>query len=348
MAETVDPGVDESELEEPLTPAELDRIGNAARRATRILSPTARRVVLPESYLKSIASAARFTDAHRAIVLNAARPFLDMQKQFGLSTQGKFAGIVAQLTKSIDFGVLGNASKIAGNFVDLHASWLKDLGPALAAMRATFYPKNLREVEDLDFDAVETLTMSDGIPLYGIPRAEIAASLIGADSMGERRRILGTRWKPISADCRAVIDSCSSRTVARHIPFARLALDALDAGHTAPAQALAASLIDTIVTDYFGKDRTKYTPHPKGKRTTDAYYELTIRDLIAFAPIWQAYQQFDKAKGDKVPTTFSRHASAHSVSARQYSRRNAVQGLMLVCSLLYRIDETAAALESAA
>jgi negative regulator of replication initiation len=31
------------------------------------------------------------------------------------------------------------------------------------------------------------------------------------------------------------------------------------------------------------------------------------------------------------------------VSPRQFNRRNAVQGLMLACSLLYRLDEEAVA-----
>ncbi|WP_194520847.1 hypothetical protein [Cellulosimicrobium sp. JZ28] len=127
-------------------------------------------------------------------------------------------------------------------------------------------------------------------------------------------------------------------------PFA---LDALDAGHTAAAQALSGSLVDSILTDYFGDDRYKYTPN-KGTRTKDAYDEFTFRQFVAFAPMWQAYQQFYVTEGDKVPSTFSRNATAHTVSPRQFNRRNAVQGLMFVCSLHYRLDEEAAALNPAA
>ncbi|WP_284982855.1 hypothetical protein [Arthrobacter sp. efr-133-TYG-118] len=42
--------------------------------------------------------------------------------------------------------------------------------------------------------------------------------------------------------------------------------------------------------------------------------------------------------------TFSRNATAHTVSPRQFNRRNAVQGIMVACSLLYRLDEKAQAL----
>jgi hypothetical protein len=63
--------------------------------------------------------------------------------------------------------------------------------------------------------------------------------------------------------------------------------------------------------------------------------------------MWQTYQQFFVADGDKVPMTFSRNATAHTVSPRQFNRRNAVQGIMVACSLLYRLDEEARALEVA-
>ncbi|MGH2368780.1 MAG: hypothetical protein ACRDI2_11340 [Chloroflexota bacterium] len=65
------------------------------------------------------------------------------------------------------------------------------------------------------------------------------------------------------------------------------------------------------MTAYFGKeDRTNFTPNRKGTRTTSAYEEFTVRQFIAFAPMWQAYQQFWVEDGDYVPTTFSRNFDA--------------------------------------
>lgn len=61
--------------------------------------------------------------------------------------------------------------------------------------------------------------------------------------------------------------------------------------------------------------------------------------------MWQAYQQFDPANGDKIPGTFSRHATAHTVSKRQYNRRNAVQALLFACSLIFRFNEVAVDVE---
>lgn len=112
-------------------------------------------------------------------------------------------------------------------------------------------------------------------------------------------------------------------------------------GHSSAAQALAGSLIDSLVTAYFGKDRYQYTPDKNGKRTTKAYDEFTVRQFVAFAPMWQAYQQFWVDDGDTVPTTFSRNATAHTVSSRQFNRRNTVQALLFATSLLYFFDEQA-------
>ena len=102
--------------------------------------------------------------------------------------------------------------------------------------------------------------MADGIALYSIPQTSIAKALIRAETAAKRREILGRRRKAISADCRKAVEGLRSEAVATYAPFALAALDALDNSHTEAAQALTGSLIDSLLTAYFGKDRYKYTP----------------------------------------------------------------------------------------
>ncbi|MUN62874.1 hypothetical protein GMA12_06920 [Kocuria sediminis] len=324
----------------------------------RSLAPTAKlqTFTISDSTLKNIAAISRVAETQQATVASAMKPLLDVQsawhKQFVVInsdifksldlTQASLNLVASQLTGNTDFGIAQSAAKFAAH----QTTWLKGIGPAIAAMHAAFYPPNLRSIESLQFEEVEQIVMVDGIPLYGLPRAATAEALIRADGASKRRDILGRRWKTISADCRTAVEGCTSGAVAPYISFAVAALDALDAGHTEAAQALAGSLVDAILNSYFGKNRTKYTPDRKGKRTKDAYDEFSVRQFIAFAPLWQTYQQFFVTDGDKVPTTFSRNATAHTVSPRQFSRRNALQGLMVACSLLYRLDEEAAIAES--
>lgn len=317
-------------------------------------------VTLPESTLRNIAAISRIADTQQAMVASAIKPILEAQaawqKQFPVINSDIFKNhalaqsnlnlIASQLTKSIDFGIAESVAKIAAQFTAQQAAWLKSIGPAIASMRAAFYPANLRSIEGLKFEEVEQVAMVDGIPLYGVPRTSTAEALIRADGASKRREILGRRWKTISADCRDAMESCTSEAVAPYVHFTVAAIDALDAGHTEAAQALAGSLVDAILSSYFGKDRYKYTPDKKGKRTKDAYDEFSVRQFIAFAPMWQTYQQFFVTDGDKVPATFSRNATAHTVSRRQFNRRNAVQGLLVACSLLYRLNEEAVALET--
>ena len=319
---------------------------------------------LPESAFKNIIAFSGIVEAQQALVADAIKPMLEAQAAWMKQISGTIANdavksmllaygsIGEQLTKNLDLGgiaaSLADVSRITSMFAEQQSALLKNLGPAIAAMRANFYPPNLRAIEGLKFADVETVVMVEGIALYGLPRTATADALIRASGQSARRRILGGQWRTISADCRTVVLDCESAAVAPYVPFAVAALDALDAGHTAAAQALVGSLIDAILTAYFGNDRYKYTPDRNGRRTKDAYDEFSIRQFVAFAPIWQAYQQFFVANGDKVPATFSRNATAHTVSPRQFNRRNALQGLMLACSLLYRLDEEAALLEAEA
>lgn len=259
--------------------------------------------------------------------------------------QSQIGLIAGHLSKSVDFSGIGLMSDAVAKMVAQQTSWLERIGPLVTDFRAAFYPANLHAIDGLDFERVEAVVMADGIPLYGVPRTSIAEALLNAETAATRRDILGRQWKAISADCRETVGGCTSETLEPYVPMAVKALDALDTGHTEAAQALAGAIIDTLVKGYFGKDRTKYTPHPQGKRTNEAYNDFTVREYVAFAPMWQAYQQFDPANGDKIPGTFSRHATAHTVSKRQYNRRNAVQALLFACSLIFRFNEVAVDVE---
>lgn len=270
----------------------------------------------------------------------------DVYRIVGLG-QSNLTALNAVLAKNVDFGFGGAAARLASRFASQQTSWLKSIGPLLEKLKTGFYPSNLEDIEGLSIQEVESVVMLDGIALYGVPRREIAEQLIRAKTTQARRSTLGRRWKAISADCRTAVEGCASAGVASYTPFALAALDALDSQHTKAAQALAASLVDTLVNGYFGNDRYKYTPDKHGKRTTKEYENFTVREFIAFAPLWQAYQKFTTEDGDRVPNTFSRHASVHGVSARQFSRRNAMQALLFATGLLVFLDEEASALEAA-
>lgn len=251
------------------------------------------------------------------------------------------ARTVSAVTRGIDFGGIAESLKLFSAYAARQTAWMETLGPTLAGLRAAVYPPNLIDAVGLGSGRLKTVVMSDGIPLYGVPRQEIAEALLEAESFAARRAILEARGSEISSDCRRLVESCTSDEVRTWSQFALAAITAFEEGHAQAAQSMSATLVDTIVTAYFGTSRHTYMPHPQGKRTQDPYYEFTAREFLAFTPIWQAYQHFFPDKGDDVPTAFNRHATAHTVDPAQFNPANAVHGLMLACSLVYRMEEIA-------
>lgn len=260
----------------------------------------------------------------------------DIFKTYAL-VQPNLANIAARLVANSDLGQ-GIASKALVDLARIQTSWLGSISEDLARIQRGFYPPNLRDIDDISIELVERVVMVDGIALYGVPRTSVAQALLHADGAPARRRILGRRWKQISADCHDLAERIPDCGLQDYSTSVRAALDALDAGHAPAAQALAATIVDTILRRQV-PNWVQYTPARSGNRTTEKFDELNTRLFIAFAPIWQAYQVFDAKDVNSIPTVFSRHASAHSVGRRQFNRRNALQGILLACGLLYRLAE---------
>lgn len=349
------------EEKEELTPEEQEELRKSAERLRRAIDPIANylpKFTLPQmpqigfsqDLIEKLTGATGFYDQIAKSLLpaipvqdvwskNLGIINSDLLKRFG-ATQLQMQPVLEQLNKRLDFG-LPSGAKWAEQFASYQPAWFKDLESTLERLRVSPYPPNLREIEDLRWEEVEVVVIGDGIGLFATPRTSIAEALVRAETAAKRREILGRRWKAISEDCRTMVEACRTEAVSSYVASAVAAMDALDSGHSKAAQALTASLIDTMLTAYFGEDRKNFTPDRKGKRTTDAFYEVSFREFIAVAPMWQAYQQFRVEDGDRVPTTFNRHATAHTVHPQQFTRRNAVQALMFASGLICFFDDLA-------
>jgi hypothetical protein len=280
----------------------------------------------------------------QATLATTLRPF-DFQSGWldqwrgALTNVPDISSVAAQVFKSIDFRFAETAAKLVEGF----AAQQESLFSAVASIRfpppSSYYPANLAGIDDLTLDQIRQVVMDEGIALYGAPRQRTAERLIRAEDSAARRAVLGKQGQSILEDCRAVAATWRSPAVAPYKAPAMAALDALSAGHSLAAQALAGSLVDVIVTSWFGKG-SEYVPGG-GTTTSQAYDELTIREFIAFAPIWSAHLKFYPGTGDPVPRMFNRHATVHTVSPRQFNRRNAIQGMLLVCGALSFIDHEA-------
>lgn len=207
-----------------------------------------------------------------------------------------------------------------------------------------FLPPNLRDhADEIRVSEVRAFLEAEGIALYLVPRGRTALRLLRADNRAARRRILGDSYSTIIDDCVAVLEAVSSEIVADEVNFVLDGVGAMRAGHHRSAQALFTVTLDSLIPRLHSDINTRraITNRKKGAEVPDAIDEMNIRDAFVWLPIWNAHEEFWTKKGDKVPYYYSRHASVHGASPRQFSKRNCVQVLMLVTSLIGYADRLA-------
>lgn len=206
-----------------------------------------------------------------------------------------------------------------------------------------FIPENLAEVDDdVTLKQVLALVKEDGIPLYVVPRSNIVRDLVYSDSAIQRRGVLVECKELIFEDCRGALNRISSEYALEMKSFILSGLDAVEAGYVEAAQALFTNTLDTVHQNFWGQDvesRRIISNRVEGAELPEMIVNMGFRDTFVFAPIWHSHIRFWKNKGDEIPAKYSRHASIHGVSRRQYKLENCIQVLMLVTSLLVYIDE---------
>lgn len=193
-------------------------------------------------------------------------------------------------------------------------------------------PPNLHGIGTFRFKTLMELA-DEGITLYWVPGPRVARRLVAASTTKARRRILNDAAATILDDCDAVLDRCTAPATMTAVAYTRKAIAAARDGHTEAAQALAANTLDTMLVDTFGWHGSRQlTSHKAGAREELARTE--VRYYLVVAPIHQVYQTFWTDRGDQVPSAFSRHASAHAVGPKQFTRRATVQAIMLNTSFI--------------
>ncbi|MFE3037030.1 hypothetical protein ACFXKY_35925 [Streptomyces canus] len=234
----------------------------------------------------------------------------------------------------------GVAARLRESMEPVHAfmrQYWHDMFATLESLKDYIYPPNLREAQP-SIREFEQLLLEEGIPLMWVPGPKVVRALLDAPDAVERRRVIGRRWKGIVTHCSTVIDSVDHPDLQESRGFALDCVAALRDGHNNPAQALAANLLDSLMRSHFrSADRVKLTSNKKGGAKFDLN-DHEVRVALTFAPVWYAHAEYWPKNGDPIPRVFGRHPSAHGVSRSQYSRINAVYGLMLVTSVLKFFD----------
>ena len=211
----------------------------------------------------------------------------------------------------------------------------------IRGFRRALLPPNLRDyVEEIEIHQVQNFLEQEGIPLYLVPHGDRALRLLRAKDRAGRRKVLSSCYKSIIKDCAAVLEEASQTVIGDELTFVLDALGAMQAGFSRSAQAMLTVTLDTLIYRFYPDQalRRSITNRPKEADPPEIIDAMSMHEAMVWLPIWNAHEQFWKHKGDQVPRYYSRHASVHGVSSRQFSKRNCIQVLMLVTSLIGYAD----------
>lgn len=185
-------------------------------------------------------------------------------------------------------------------------------------------------LEDYDYGLLEQLILDEGLALAWVVEPDLLAQLLTAESESKRREILTARWEDITDHCCKLLDKVRSQELAEWRGFALKVAHALRHDNPEAAQALAASLIETMLVGNFTYDGKR----ERMKRKNRPQISLgAISRGIVYGGLWGVFLKF-RTDRDPIPSRFSRHASAHAVSTTQYTLTNSVIAFMHVVAYL--------------
>lgn len=203
-----------------------------------------------------------------------------------------------------------------------------------------FLPPNLRSFShQITPGEVYDFLENEALPLYLVPRGDVALRFVKAKDAPSRRRILNDRFDAIVKDCEKVIEDATDPWVSTEAHFLLDGIGAVGSGHYASAQAIFTLVLDTLISKFYpgeaGKqERRAITNRKPQEQVPRVITKMHLHESMVWLPIWNAHAQFWEHKNDVVPFPYSRHATVHAVSKRQYSKRNTAQALLLATSLL--------------
>lgn len=186
-----------------------------------------------------------------------------------------------------------------------------------------------------------------GLPIVFVPKAEIISKLLVAKGSAAQKNVLIRHDAEILQDCRDKL--CTREVISGEMSDHILAsIDAYQSGNYRAAQSTATVAFDSLMPVIYDM-RVRY--RGKGSKLAAGYVRKLADDLatdilrhpltsqtmfysVACTPvIAHALASFEINDRTTYSKDFNRHSSAHTVSARQYKRSNALIAIMTVTSL---------------
>jgi hypothetical protein len=172
--------------------------------------------------------------------------------------------------------------------------------------------------------------------LIWVPRPEVIRDLLAADE-SQRSNVLLGHAEQIVDDCKSVIDTVEAGELDDLAAAAREAVDCFTAGYRRAAQALTAACLSDVIGTKFGLKFWQAREEFQVENAMKLPW-IRFRQLMVFGMVADALERYHAEQGDPIPGRFSRHASAHSVSAEQFTAENALAGLLLTTAVIQEVD----------
>lgn len=287
-----------------------------------------------------------------AALRSAALPMQDIAKQIGASNAAILKDSLAvKLPVSkifvpelkVDYlSLFPNWPKVLDSFGEqmrplqqiietIHREQFADLFKTFRKALESTKPPNWQGLPLPSQAVMETMLLDEGLALAWVPNQQVLTRLVNASGAQERRNVIGLCWKSTLTSCVSLLQGIEDRELQRHAKFGLDAANAIRQDNPTASQALSANLLDSILRkELSSSDRVTVT----NQRTRLNIGTFPLRVAIVLGGIWGAHGEYWPNRGDSIPRQFSRHASAHGVSRRQYSRVNAIISLMHVTGLL--------------
>lgn len=227
-----------------------------------------------------------------------------------------------------------------------------ETNPALAAAYKMVRPKNWLG-SGLTPEQALSIAVDSGIPVCSVPPPEVLAELAAADP-DDRMSVLRANEAAVLELCATLIESFSAPEFEDAQTLTRCALDTYNDGHHPAAMALAVSVAEPLVLRATTQelhifdspeDQAAYLEQVDSHYKNAAHllkYIATHEDRQSWimyccallSPVPKFFTRYKREKGDPIPETASRHATAHNPTVKHLSEENALISLMLCTSLL--------------
>jgi len=194
--------------------------------------------------------------------------------------------------------------------------------------------------EGAAWDDMCNLIADTGWSLIHVPRPQVITALLHA-APADRDDVLLSHAAEVVVDCRSALGTIDAAGASHLVDALGQALDAFEAGLVIPAQTTVASVLADVINRVLG---LSFTAAVRELNEDPGEMPMAyVRFWLIASTIPRALTQFHCQEGDDVPERFNRHAVAHTVDPRQYTKFNALIGLMLATGLVCEIAEDAKA-----